>query len=174
MLKYILWVFIFITNFYSVVAYDMSMWDMQLVTKLEKRLFTILDTREEKIVLKLLDRIDAIQWERTNKRINAILEKLETDIEKRYEIELFVRATVGTPVLYTPDFKTQFGWDDGVTLNFDRYGEIDAVEFIALPWTVFQLKWRWDNDIYTVTTKDYPVPRDLYIHKSFVWEISRW
>ncbi len=82
-------------------------------------------------------------------------------------------AKIATPVLYTDDFSSVFGWT-GSQLKFDDYWEIDELEFIALPKTVFVIKWvilKPNNvKILKVETTDYPYPTDkwYYIDSRFV------
>lgn len=70
-------------------------------------------------------------------------------------------ATGPVPVLNTPDFRAVFGGKDGRTLQKDRCGQVRAVEFVALPGTVFtitgELK-KGARTIYRVTSNDYPYP----------------
>lgn len=154
-------------------AYELSWADNNVVTKLEERLFSVLDTKSKKVTLRLLEKIDMIQEKRTNERILAILEKLEIDIELRYKILKYALANSPTPVLYTKDFQTQFGGADWLTLNFDDYGEIDAIEMIAIPGTVIEVKEDLWNDIYKVSIDEYPVDNDLYVHSSFLSDLNR-
>ena len=82
-------------------------------------------------------------------------------------------AKFATPVLYTDDFSWVFWWS-GSQLKFDDYWEIDELEFIALPKTVFVIKWvilKPNNvKIFKVETTDYPYPTDkwYYIDSRFV------
>ena len=74
---------------------------------------------------------------------------------------LFAVAVQATPVLNRPDFREVFGGKDGRTLQKDRCGLIRAVEFVALPGTVFNLEAEvkvGDQKVYRVTTADYPYP----------------
>lgn len=76
--------------------------------------------------------------------------------EQRYAV-----ATGPAPVLNTPDFKAVFGGKDGRTLQKDRCGQIRALEFVALPGTVFTITGelrKGDRTIYRVVTSDYPYP----------------
>src|SRR5436190_16562815 len=82
-------------------------------------------------------------------------------------------ATMPTPVLYTKDFSGVFGGNDGKKLKFDEYGEIDELEFVALPHTVFTIEEdipQGENMIYRVTTADYPytTKKGYYIDARFV------
>lgn len=74
---------------------------------------------------------------------------------------LFAVATGSAPVLNTPDFRTIFGGKDGRTLLKDDCGQIRAVEFVALPGTVFTIEKKIEGRngaVYRVTTADYPYP----------------
>lgn len=74
---------------------------------------------------------------------------------------LFAVATGSAPVLNTPDFSTVFGGKDGTTLLTDHCGQIRAVEFVALPGTVFTVEKKIEGRsgaVYRVTTADYPYP----------------
>ncbi|MBN2442290.1 MAG: hypothetical protein JXJ04_13130 [Spirochaetales bacterium] len=82
-------------------------------------------------------------------------------------------AKYPTPVFYTSDFNSIFGGSDGVSLKFDEYGEIDELEFIAFPGTLFTIEDVIYNDqtcIYKVTTQDYPYPSEkgYFIDSRFV------
>lgn len=87
---------------------------------------------------------------------------------------LFATTQLPTPVLYTSDFKNVFGGQDGSTLKLDEYGEIDELEFIALPGTVFDIIDTIHIDpkitIYQVTTPEYPyeTEKGYYIDSRFV------
>lgn len=74
---------------------------------------------------------------------------------------LFAVAVTPTPVLNRPDFRTVFGGKDGRTLLKDDCGQIRAVEFVALPGTVFTIHGEAKSihgTVYRVTTADYPYP----------------
>lgn len=82
-------------------------------------------------------------------------------------------AQVATPVLYTPDFPGVFGGRDGNTLKLDDYGQVDELEFVALPGTLFSLSHPLlvgGRVVYRVTTADYPYPTEkgYYIDSRFV------
>lgn len=85
---------------------------------------------------------------------------------------LYARAEIPTPVLNTADFRSVFGGKDGHTLNRDVSGLVRAVEFIALPGTVFKIEESYriyDALIYRVRTSEYPrQPSGLYIDSRFV------
>lgn len=73
----------------------------------------------------------------------------------------FAVATVATPVLNTPDFSSVFGGSDGNTLRKDACGQIRALEFVALPGTVFTIEAELKSGtarILKVTSADYPYP----------------
>ena len=89
---------------------------------------------------------------------------------------LFARAEMPTPVLNTADFRSVFGGADGNTLNRDSSGLVRAVEFVALPGTVFQIENSYkiaDALIYRVRTADYPPQKSgLYI-EPFCFNFAR-
>lgn len=65
------------------------------------------------------------------------------------------------PVLNTADFAGVFGCRDGKTLRTDPQGQLRALEFVALPGTVFivrEARRRGGATIYRVTTDAYPYP----------------
>ena len=67
------------------------------------------------------------------------------------------------PVLNTPDFRSVFGGVDGRTLDLDRCGQIQALEFIALPGTAFKIEdsiTTFPFPVYRVTSGDYPYPSE--------------
>jgi cell wall-associated NlpC family hydrolase len=73
--------------------------------------------------------------------------------------KVYAIATMATPVLNTPDFSAVFGGRDGRTLQKDRCGQIRAVEFVALPGTVFTIEAKINSGaetVYRVTSADYP------------------
>ncbi|WP_243369806.1 peptidoglycan endopeptidase [Geotalea sp. SG265] len=68
-------------------------------------------------------------------------------------------AEIPTPVLNTPNFAAVFGGSDGRTLKMDDCGLIRAMEFIALPGTVFTIDQemkRGNLRVFRVRTADYP------------------
>jgi cell wall-associated NlpC family hydrolase len=79
-----------------------------------------------------------------------------------------------TPVLNTPDFGTVFGGRDGKTLSLDGCGQLRAMEFVALPGTVFRIEETIGRTtgatILRVTTDDYPYPaaNGYFIDSRFV------
>ena len=82
-------------------------------------------------------------------------------------------ATLPTPVLHTSDFRGIFGGEDGETLRLDEDKQIEELEFIAFPKTVFKIEKVIEGNekkIYKVTTKDYPYPTDegYFIDSRFV------
>ena len=82
-------------------------------------------------------------------------------------------ATLPTPVLHTPDFRGIFGGEDGGTLRLDEDEQIEELEFIAFPETVFEIEEIIEGNgkrIYKITTKDYPYPTDkgYFIDSRFV------
>lgn len=89
----------------------------------------------------------------------------------------YARAEKPTPVLNTPDFRSAFGGRDGKTLARDSQGLVRAVEFIALPGTVFQIENALNVNgalIYQVSTAEYPPQKTgLYLDSRFVTVSSR-
>jgi hypothetical protein len=89
------------------------------------------------------------------------------------KVQRYAVAEMATPVLNTPDFQGVFGGPHGMTLKADTCGQLPALEFIALPKTVFTivdvLK-RSGQTIYRVTTEDYPYPepKGYYLDSRFV------
>jgi cell wall-associated NlpC family hydrolase len=75
--------------------------------------------------------------------------------------ELFAVAVSETPVLNRPDFNAVFGGKDGRSLLTDGCGQLRAVEFVALPGTVFTIEEKIaakSGMVYRVTSADYPYP----------------
>ncbi len=155
------------------VAYELTKTDDKIIWVLGQKLFHLIDEQWGQTGWLLLNKIDVIQTQDRSERILAIFQGLEDAIETKYNVWKYVVASKDTPVLYTPDFDSQFWWTDWLTLNFDRFWEIDAVEYVAFPRTVFELEQDLWNGIYKVSTKNYPVTNDLYIHESFVSDVSR-
>lgn len=76
-------------------------------------------------------------------------------------VPLFAVAVTPAPVLNRPDLRTVFGGKDGRTLLKDDCGQLRAVEFVALPGTVFNVHGEEKSihgTVYRVTTADYPYP----------------
>jgi len=74
---------------------------------------------------------------------------------------LFAVAVTPAPVLNRPDFGTVFGGTDGKTLLKDECGQLRALEFVALPGTLFTVEKTIaasSGAVYRVTTNDYPYP----------------
>jgi hypothetical protein len=71
----------------------------------------------------------------------------------------FAVATRPKPILSTPDFQKAFGGNDGSTIDLAK-----KVETCALTGTKFSILAK-NNDVYKVTTKDYPSD-ELYIDAS--------
>ena len=70
-------------------------------------------------------------------------------------------AETATPVLNTPNIAAVFGGRDGRSLQADSCGQLRAMEFVALPGTVFTIEGeesRGKLPVYRVTTADYPYP----------------
>ncbi len=89
----------------------------------------------------------------------------------------YVVALDWTPVLNTPDMKSIFGGYNRRTLAVDQYGAVRALEFIAMPGTVFSV----DDEIvirgqkmYRVRTEDYPYESKsgYFIPAAFVGDAS--
>jgi cell wall-associated NlpC family hydrolase len=77
------------------------------------------------------------------------------------ERERYAVALSPIPVLNTPDFAAVFGGKDGMSLQTDSCGLVRAVEFVALPATVFHIEAALESNgqrIFRVTTADYPYP----------------
>ncbi len=73
--------------------------------------------------------------------------------------EKYVAALDLTPVLNTPDMRSVFGGKDGRTLAVDDEGAVQALEFIALPGTVFTVHdevFVNGEAMYRVDTMEYP------------------
>ncbi len=69
------------------------------------------------------------------------------------QVEQFAIATLHTPVLNTSDFESVFGGESGDSLKLNEEGHIMALEFIALPNTVFKIHEtipKQDNIIYRI------------------------
>lgn len=74
---------------------------------------------------------------------------------------VFAVASTYTPVLGTPDFRSVFGGKDGMTLKKDSCGQLRALEFVALPGTVFRIEKELEinrQKIFRVTTDEYLYP----------------
>lgn len=95
-----------------------------------------------------------------------------TTAQTAQEPPRYAHAEIPTPVLNTPDFRSAFGGRDGKTLASDEQGLVRAVEFVALPGTVFFIENAWTVNgvlIYQVSTADYPPQKTgLYIDSRFV------
>ncbi len=77
------------------------------------------------------------------------------------EISRFAMAVGPVPVLNTPDPRAVFGGRDGRTLAVDRCGQLRALEFVALPGTLFTILDELamaEGTVYRVTSADYPYP----------------
>lgn len=172
-MRILLWLIVMILSFSEALAYELTQRDKTLADNILPKFYSVIDRGDARTAAVILDRIDAIAKTQESDRILGIIEYIVSDIELKYDVAKYVVAKSSTPVLYTPDFTTQFGWADGVSLNFDRYWEIDALEMVAMKDTVFELETDLGNGIYHVSTKDYPVENDLYIHKDFVWKSMR-
>ena len=71
-------------------------------------------------------------------------------------------ASMWTPVLSTPDFRSVYGDRDGAHLKVDRVGLVRELETVAFPGTVFSVHETLVPDgetvVYRVTTDEYPFP----------------
>lgn len=88
-------------------------------------------------------------------------------------MQRYAVTRIPTPVLNTPEFATVFGGKDGVTLKTDRCGMPRALEFIALPGTLFSIISELHSSsstVYQVITTEYPVPPGtrLYLDSRFI------
>lgn len=87
-------------------------------------------------------------------------------------------AIKSAPILNISDFEFVFGQNESQSLKQDEKGHIRALEFIALPGTIFTLKkvveQKTTHAIYQVRTKNYP-SKNLYLDSRFVkvFEISK-
>ena len=85
----------------------------------------------------------------------------------------FAVARTFTPVLNTPAFKAVFGGASGQKLKTDSCGQVQELEFIALPGAAFTILKKHHSggaDVYQVKTDDYPVPPNvrLYVDSRFL------
>lgn len=95
------------------------------------------------------------------------------DLSAANGVHRYAVANIPVPVLNTPDFDAVFGGKDGNTLRIDQCGQIRALEFIAMPKTVFMVLGAYRKTgqiIYRVATEEYPTtsPGVLYIDSRFV------
>lgn len=153
-------------------AYDLTAKDTRMINTIEKKLLKVINDRRGITLNIILDKIDIIQSNIQDERLLTIYNTLEWDIAANYDLDLFGITISDTPLLKTSDFRSQFGWLDGKTLNFDEYWEIDAVEHIALEWSVVHINSQLEGDIYSLDTEEYPVENSLFTHASFISDIS--
>ncbi len=73
------------------------------------KFYSVIDRGDARTAAVILDRIDAIAETQESDRILGIIEYIVSDIELKYDVAKYVVAKSSTPVLYTPDFTTQFG-----------------------------------------------------------------
>jgi hypothetical protein len=76
-------------------------------------------------------------------------------------------ARGAAPVLNTPEIDAVFGGRDGRSLKTDRCGQVRALEFIALPGTVFRLLAKvrqGESTAYRVETDEYPAPSGISLY----------
>jgi hypothetical protein len=74
------------------------------------------------------------------------------------------------PVFNTPDIKSVFGGNDGVTIKTDKQGLVRELEYIALPGTVFDIIEETETDghkILRVRTDSYNYDPKLYVDSRF-------
>ena len=91
----------------------------------------------------------------------------------RYAVAQFL-----TPVLNTPDMAAVFGGRDGRTLQADECGQLRAMEFVALPGTVFTIQEetvKGPLHIFKVTTAEYPYQskKGYFVDSRFVTEVEQ-
>ena len=165
--------FFICSNIWTLSAYELTSEDYATVNYLESKLFPIFDSEWEVITGKVLDTIDRIISKNTDKKINSLLKELHKGIEKNYNIGTYATALYPTPILNTPNFVAQFWGKSGVDLNFDSFWEIYAVEHTAVVASVFSIISDMWNDIYKVSTEEYPVANSLYVHADFLQNIQR-
>ncbi|MDD2733003.1 MAG: NlpC/P60 family protein [Desulfuromonadaceae bacterium] len=82
-------------------------------------------------------------------------------------------ALAATPVLNSPDFAAVFGGMPGAVLKTDRCGQVRALEYIALPGTVFTILKKLPAGsvtIFQVETDEYTAPENvrLYVDSRFL------
>ena len=172
-LRFFFWFFMLFLSLSQSFAYTLTTIDQNILDSVMPKFYTLIDRGNKDTAGVIIEKIDDIEASGQSERVIRMLGYISDNIELKYTVGKYIVAYTSTPVLHTPDFKAQFGGSDGMTLNFDSYGEIDALEYVALENTVFELKRELDNDIYEVITDDYPVENMLYIHKNFVSDIKR-
>jgi len=91
--------------------------------------------------------------------------------------DLFGVARIPAPVLNSPDFASVFGEKSGSSLKTDRCGQVQELEYIAMPGAVFKIKGvlkRGSNTIYSVETEEYRAPPgiSLYVDSRFLVQQS--
>jgi len=152
--KWLIFIFILFFNSNSA-AYDLNQKDEVILDRLEQRIMTVINTKKSVTPVWIVELIEnSLDTWKYNQRIESILRELKDRIDTVYLVSKFAEVDWPTPILYTSDFATQFGWQDWVTLNFDRFGEIDAVEHIAPAGTVFQIhEYRWKRRNFKKTKK---------------------
>jgi len=89
------------------------------------------------------------------------------------QADLFGLARNPAPVLNSPDFATIFGGKNGSSLKTDRCGQVQELEYIALPGAVFKIMGelkRGSHTIYRVETEEYQAPAgiSLYVDSRFL------
>ena len=156
----------------NALAYDITSKDRNTIVYVENRLVEIINKRWKKMLSPILDKIDSIQMLTENERLLTLYKELEWNLAQRYSVDLYSIAIWNTPLLNNSNFQWQFGWTDWLTLNFDSFGEIYALEHIALSWSVIRIQDMLTHAIYSVDTKEYPAASTLYAHESFIPNIS--
>jgi len=91
--------------------------------------------------------------------------------------EHYAIARETSPVLNIPDIRQVFGGADGRTLAADDNGAVRALEFIALPGTLFQVRAAIDaggETVYQVETRDYPCGGEAvcFVPERFLQNVS--
>ncbi|NVN98133.1 MAG: C40 family peptidase [Geobacteraceae bacterium] len=86
---------------------------------------------------------------------------------------LYAVSLSATPVFNTPEISSVFGGKNGKTLQTDSCGQLRALEFVALPGTLFTVEKVISvggRKVYRVTTTDYPytAKNGYYIDSDFV------
>ena len=88
------------------------------------------------------------------------------------QVDKYAVAILHTTVLNTSNFESVFCGNTGYSLMLDEDGHIMALEFIAIPNTVFEIHEtipKQDYNIYRITSTDYPyTSSELFIDSRFV------
>jgi hypothetical protein len=78
-----------------------------------------------------------------------------------------------TPVLSTSDWDTVFGGDDGKSIKYDTFGEIDELEFIAPKGSVFFLQRQMRRKLKRGETIFFQISSDMYKSERDLWVDGR-